>query len=701
MRQRRAGEGGAEQVRRYSARAMRYVGDLGARLPRGWALLAVLVVASAGLRAWAAREVVGPWISPDEMIYSLLGLGLYQTGHLSILGAPAPYFSLVVPAFVGLPLSLGGVGFGYGLLKVLQALVMSLAAVPAYFWARSLVSQPWALAAAALTLAVPGLAYSGLVMTEVVFYPLLVVTAWTMARALVRPTWQAQALLVVATLLAMATRLQAIVLVPAFVTALLFDALLARSAGVGRRLWPALAALGAITLAWLGWRLAARAPLLAGYADVTHVSYGVEHAAQFVAYHAASLLILTGVFPACAVATLFIEGLLHPERLPEVRAYLAVAGSLTLWLVSEVGVFASEHVGHLAERDLLGLAPVLFVGFVLWLQRGGHRSFLVAAAVVLASAALLLTLPLDRMVTVFATQDAFTLIPLWKLRQATSLHTLELVFSIATAVVVLMFVLLPRRLLVVLPLLLLAAFSVASVSASLYLRDEAAQQRADFLGPDPSWVDHAAGGSAVYIYDGEPNWDAVWHTLFWNDKIRWIYDLPEVAVPGPVPQRGVFLAPSGRLTPTDGDADSAGYAVISSAYTLIGSPLAQIAQNGLEQAGLRLWRIQPPLRISTHVFGLRGNGDLDPGGEGTLLAYGCKTGYHFLVTLLVKTPTTIELLRNGRLYRRLKYSSPQANEVWRGRIPTIEGAGPAAGTCRLQLRSSGLIGTTVFGIERG
>ena len=47
--------------------AARSPGRLGSR-----AVLVVLVAASTGLRAWAAWEAGGPWISPDEMIYSLV-----------------------------------------------------------------------------------------------------------------------------------------------------------------------------------------------------------------------------------------------------------------------------------------------------------------------------------------------------------------------------------------------------------------------------------------------------------------------------------------------------------------------------------------------------------------------------------------------------------------------------------------------------
>ena len=140
-----------------------------------WALLAALVALSTAFRAWAALTVPTPWIAPDELIYGMLGRALWQTGHLDLLGHPISFFSFVYPALAGLPLSLGDRQLGYDLLKVLQAIVMSLTAVPVYLWGRELTSRGWALVASALALATPGLAYSGLIMTEVAFYPAFVV----------------------------------------------------------------------------------------------------------------------------------------------------------------------------------------------------------------------------------------------------------------------------------------------------------------------------------------------------------------------------------------------------------------------------------------------------------------------------------------------------------------------------------------------
>src|SRR5436309_4071216 len=173
-----------------------------------WALLGSVVVVSAALRAWAGLTVPTPWIAPDELIYGELGRSFWQTGHLALLDHPTRFFSFVYPALAGLPLSLGDRQLGYDALKVLQAIVMSLAAVPVYLWGRELVSRGWALVAAALALALPGLAYSGLIMTEVAFYPAFVLAAWAAARTLFRPAAGAQALAVAAILACTATRLQ-------------------------------------------------------------------------------------------------------------------------------------------------------------------------------------------------------------------------------------------------------------------------------------------------------------------------------------------------------------------------------------------------------------------------------------------------------------------------------------------------------------
>ena len=76
----------------------------------------------------------------------------------------------------------------YAAVKAINAVVMSLAAVPAYFLARRVLRPGLALVVAALTVAVPSMLYTGTVMTENVFYPLFLLAALALVTTLERPT---------------------------------------------------------------------------------------------------------------------------------------------------------------------------------------------------------------------------------------------------------------------------------------------------------------------------------------------------------------------------------------------------------------------------------------------------------------------------------------------------------------------------------
>ena len=486
-----------------------------------WATLAGLVAVSTALRAWAGSLVPTPWILPDEVVYTELGRSLYHSGSFEILGEPTRFYSLVYPALVGLPLSMSDLQLGYTLLKALQALVMSLTAIPVYLWSRTLTSRGWALAAAALTLSVPGLAYSGLVMTEVAFYPLAALAAWAIARALARPTRAAQALAAGAVLLASATRLQGVVLAAVFVTAAALKAVFERSARPAAQLWPTYGAFALAGVGWVAWRLAQGGPaseLFGAYRAAGEVHYSFSDSVLYARWHFADVLLMTGVVPVLAVAVLAIRAFAGHERSAEARAYLAVAVSLTAWLVVEVGVFASRHVGRLAERDLLALVPVLFVGFGLWLGRGAPRPRLTSLAVALGGLALVLALPVGRLVSLAAIPDAFTLIPLYRLQVRAPAVDLQLLVDLFAAAAVAAFLLVPRRLRLGLPLVIGLFLALASISASRVVTAQATIVRKTAVGDEKRWIDPAAGGPVTYLYSGEVRWDSVWEGLFWNRK---------------------------------------------------------------------------------------------------------------------------------------------------------------------------------------
>lgn len=653
-----------------------------------WVALAVLVAASALVRLLAAVDIAVPWIAPDEIVYAELGRTLYADGTLGILGERTAFYSLVYPAFVGLPLSLSDVGLGYGLLKALQAVVMSLAAVPVYLWGRALMSRRWALVAAALTLAVPGLAYSGLVMTEVAFYPVMALAAWAAARALAEPTLERQALLVGAIVLACATRLQAAVLVPTFLTALGLKAVFERSGRTIRSFVPALVGLAALSVAWAGWQLrdgGSWSELFAAYQAAGETSYSVGRVLEFVAYHAGGLVLMTAVFPVCALALLAIEAGRGREPSDDVRAFVAVAVSLAAWLVVQVGVFASEHVGRLAERDLLAALPPLFIAFALWLERGVPRPRFTTIGIALAAAALALSLPLDEFVVEEGLQDSFTLIALFRADGAR-----DVLLYGGVAVAVLLFALLPRRLLAALPVVAGVWLVGASIVASDEVVDRSRLTQLRLLGPEPRWVDAAARGDVAYLYDGEPYWNAVWEHVFWNRDIDRVYDFPGAKVPGPMPQHYLDVRPDGRFVPRGGGR-LPDEVVAGTTFGFRGERLAETRQEGTFQEGLVLWRLDGTPRLSTALSGVRSNGDIYS--EARLVVYDCDRGA-FLLQLLAKESPTVVVKLDGRAIDTISF---EGAPTWGGAFA----APPKAGrTCTLELLAQGLVGSTQLEYDR-
>jgi Dolichyl-phosphate-mannose-protein mannosyltransferase len=553
------------------------------------------------VRLWAALRVPSPWFTPDEMVYGELGRSLYATGRLDILGHTTPFFSFVYPALVGPFLNFGNLELGYTLLKAAQALVMSLTAVAVFLWARSFVRPRFALVAALLTLAVPGLAFAGFVMTEVAFYPVICLVAWAMARALERPTPARQALAVAGIGVAAATRLQAIVLVPALVLAILIKAALDRTWLQGvRRFLPLVGSLSTVAVVGIAVKLArggsALGSVLGAYKVTGHVSYGFGDALRFALYHAADLLLMTALVPAVAVVLVLVEAAAGRERSDAVRAYLAVTVAISLGFVTEVGLFTSRLLGRLAERNLLALAPLVFVGFAVWLDRGLPRPRIATALASLGALGLLLYLPWDRFVTAAAQPDAFSVIPLYRLRVNYPGLDTRLVVMIGALELLALLAFLPRRRAWVLPAVLVALFAGASISVSDVVSHQARLFREVMIGKDRRWIDERADAPVAYVYNGELGWSGgapVWSNVFWNWRIRSVYDLGAPPALGPLPQRRVTPAPGGRLVLANGKPIEARYVVAVDGLHFVGTRLADS-----RPAPLVLWKVTPPLRLA-------------------------------------------------------------------------------------------------------
>ena len=269
----------------------------------------------------------------------------------------------------------------YHVVLIVNAFVMSLAAVPAYLLARLFVSRRSSLLVAAMTVLVPSLSYTGAVLTENVCYPLFLFAVFAIARAVRRPTIGAQALVLAALALLALTRIQGVALLGGYAGAVLTYTLTTarpdRTAYV-KRFAPTAFAVVPLALAPM-LASAARGDGIFGWLGErsgTFDALQAQSVPKWFVFLLVGLVLYVAIAP--AVATAIVSGYGLSRRADEaVRLFAAVVlpttGSV---LVSVAFVSASVHVdriGNLNERYVFYLVPMTFVGLALWIERGLPR----------------------------------------------------------------------------------------------------------------------------------------------------------------------------------------------------------------------------------------------------------------------------------------------------------------------------------------
>ncbi len=614
---------------------------------------------------------------PDEAVYAARAVALWRHGSLPPLHGDGAGYGALYAAVAGLPFAFGSIARGYASLKLLQALVVSLSAVPVFFFGRRLMPSGYALLAATLTVASPLLLYSGLVMTEVLFYPVAAFALLAVTRAVAAATFRAQAIAFAAILVAVLTRTQAIVFVPVFAGAILLDAALARERSRLRSFWPTWALLGVAAVAF------AAIPSLAGsYAGVLRGSYPIWPALRLSFEHLAYVALTTGLVPFAALVLLTVGALRGKERDPAARALIAVCIATIGVVVLQVGFFAARYAPHLLGRDLSPLPPLLFLVLALWLARGAPRTLVSASLAAFAVLCLVLLVPWNSLVVPDAFADSFDLLLLNRLHGHEPLNVI-MVFSIA---VLFAFVVLPRWAALVFPAIVFTMLVAASVVASNMLT-MVVRDAQGILGPDRSWIDRAAPGNVAYLYDGEEFWNVVWQERFWNPHIDRVFSVRPNGVPGPMPQTPVSVGPSGRLPMRER------YVVATDPHTFFGTVVAHLPQQGLDTSGLTLWHLDGAPRLSTVEVGVKPNGDMY--GPARVVVYGCTSG-QLELTLLPKATNLLRVSLNGRLVLQRTIGGLP---VWHGTIPVPESRRPRR--CTFTIAGRQLLGSTRIDFVRG
>jgi 4-amino-4-deoxy-L-arabinose transferase-like glycosyltransferase len=552
--------------------------------------------------------MVGPFIMVDELIYSELARSFAAGDGFQVRGATAGGFSLVYPVLISPAYWLfDALPEAYAAVKTLNALFMSLAAVPTYFLARRVLGRPLSLVGALLAVALPSLAYTGTVMTENVFYPLFLVTALLLVLVLEEPTTGRQLGLLALLGLLFATRVQAVAFVPAIVVAPALVALLGReplrAAYVRLRLLFGLLGAGAVLL--LVFQLArgrSLTDLLGAYSVVGDRSYDVSTVAHYFLYHLAELDLYLGVLP---FAALVLLTLVARRSEPGLAPFLAAALSLSISVLLVVAAFASVFAGRIQERNTFVLAPFFLIALLVVVDRGVPRRSWLAIAVAAVCALLPLAIPFERFVETGAISDTLALLPIWSSYGSLLFDSIDASVFSGCALAAILFVLVPRRWALVLPAVLLLFY--VGFSRNVWSGERGFRQAsagALFQGirlGDRDWIDRALPdrAEAAFVWTGVTDRFAVNQNEFFNRQVGPIYYIGGPTPGGLAETEVVVDEKTGQIRTVDGRRIEARYVITEDAISPDGTVVARDPGKGLT-----LWRASGPLvATSTEVAG--------------------------------------------------------------------------------------------------
>ena len=364
--------------------------------------LAFIVLASFALWATLGYVASVPRFFMDEIYYMKTAVSFAQGHGLQFEGAPwgyGPLFPVVVGAIVRLT---PNQEVAYELVKVMNALLFALAAIPVYLLSRRLL-PPWpSIAVVALSAAMPSTMYASVSMTESLGY---LISCWAMyliALSLERPSVPRQAAALCVMLVAIATRPQLVALYGGYLVGLGLLGIVSRrqrSQFLSSSLWPTALSIVA-GLAWLAWPLVHGRGIgqsLGSY-SVLAQSYDPLEVAKWFAYHLGLLTLYLGVVPMAIAPIVVMRWWKQAENGGRCEAtFVSQLAAQNLVGVGLVAAFASTPagLGILYDRYLFYLVPLWLIGLAVWLRDGMPRPMRPLVLGSVGSVVLVATLPFD------------------------------------------------------------------------------------------------------------------------------------------------------------------------------------------------------------------------------------------------------------------------------------------------------------------
>ncbi|HEX7524984.1 MAG TPA: hypothetical protein VF327_01690, partial [Gaiellaceae bacterium] len=518
------------------------------------------------VEAW---KRVTPWLFGDELELTQLSRSIAATGHAARRGvAHGPdslYTYLTAPVWL-----INNVANAYSGIRYLDVFVMTSVVFPTYLLARLIVGRRAALFAAAGAGAIPSLAYSSWIVEETLAYPYAAWSMFLIAKALVERrrsrrshAWMAAAVL--SALIGPAVRGELIVLPIVLALAFLFALWSTAAAKQRRAAW----SIGD----WAGVILLAFGAIFVISGALSHQSqewFGVttyyKHRSLVMGNWAAGALAIgIGVIPLVAgLAALFRAPGEQPNRELRMVRSVTVAGLIGFGLYTALksAYLSTQFATRVEERNLIYIAPLLFVGTALVLERRRVNAWAFAAAAAYAFYLVGYALyhavgsPYEMGIQLYS--DSLGFAGLQQANRYLSLDTTGArILLIGLTVVGIALLLAPtwlaerRRLaagmtaaLAVLILGWTVTGEIAAATGNISISRSAART----LRHPFTWVDSVTHGTPVlYMGQGETDPNPENLVEFWNRSIVTVSSL-DGSVSGPGPSGGPNLTRNGTLT---------------------------------------------------------------------------------------------------------------------------------------------------------
>jgi hypothetical protein len=516
--------------------------------------VALIVAASVVGRTLASWLRATPIYFPDEYIYSEVGRSIADHGRPLVRGASAHFPALLQPLLTAPAWLTDDVATSFRMIQCLNAVVMSLAGVAAYWLARRVGVGEWlAVGMAAFAVAIPDMFYSAWILADPLAYPLVLASVCAATAALDRPTKRAQFGFVAFAGLATLARVQFVVLPVCFLVAMLVIGL--RERRLRRAVREQALALGLLSLGLVPVLVAGPRGVLGYYDSVVGLDLSPLPILEWMGSDAMLLLYSSGwvLVPGALI------GLALTLWKPRSRAEFAFAtfGTLVaLAVLFEAALYAANGANRIQERYFFAVLPLLAILFALYASR--RLPYRVPHALV-AGAALALSarVPLSGFSAADGKSNSPLLFAVGILEQKLGdVGLASLLIAVAVAVLSLVAATVgffPRIAPVGLVVVAVAGGMVASTGAVSFGHEAASNVYDTVLWPDPSYVDHSGLGDVALLETPSNDRGFVTEQLFWNRSITRLVLMPDSGPPDAFKAEQASIGDDGRIL-VDGQA---------------------------------------------------------------------------------------------------------------------------------------------------